>query len=214
MTKSILIIGAGPGIGLSVARKFGEQGWSIVLSARNPEQLAALTADLSARGITVQTVLADASDRTALRAAIAEADRITGGLTAIHYNAAALRAQDLFSMTGDEIEQNLAVNVASGLHAIRAAASQFGARGGTILVTGGGLALTRHAGYASLGLGKAALRNVVQALAHAVLFGQLPGLFFKQRHQLAGVLRAGIELGMDEAAKAGVGDGAIAAGAR
>ena len=165
MTKSILIIGAGPGIGQAVARRFGREGWTVVLSARNAERLSTLVAELSAEGITAHASPADASDRAALQAAIAEADRITGGLTAVHYNAAALRVQDLFSMTDDEIDQDLTLNIGGGLHAIRAAATQFGNRGGAILITGGGLALTPHADYASLGLGKAALRNVVQALA-------------------------------------------------
>jgi NADP-dependent 3-hydroxy acid dehydrogenase YdfG len=165
MPKSIMIIGAGPGIGQAVAEKFGQEGWTVVLTGRNAERLAALTTDLSALGITAHAVPADATDPVALRAAIAGADRITDGLTAILYNAAVVRQQDLFSMSDKEIVGDLATNVGGGLHAIRAAVAQFGARGGTILVTGGGLGVAPHASYASLGVGKAGLRNIVQALA-------------------------------------------------
>ncbi|WP_088343272.1 MULTISPECIES: SDR family NAD(P)-dependent oxidoreductase [Rhodomicrobium] len=165
MSNSIMIIGAGPGIGQAVAEKFGREGWSVVLAGRNTDRLALLTAELSALGITAHALRVDATDPAALRAAMAEADRLTGGLAAVHYNAAVVRQQDLFSMTDSEVEIDLAINVAGGLHTIRAAVAQFGARGGTILVTGGGLALTPDAGYASLGAGKAALRNIVQALA-------------------------------------------------
>lgn len=164
MSKTIMIIGAGPGIGQSVARRFGREGWSIVLTGRSRERLAVLAAELAADGIAVHAVPADATDPAALRAAIAEADRLTGGLGAVHFNAAVVRRQDLFSMTDTEVEQDLAINVAAGLHSIRAAVKWFGDRGGTILVTGGGLAVTPHESYASLGVGKAALRNVVQAL--------------------------------------------------
>lgn len=165
MSKSIMIIGAGSGIGQAVASKFGHEGWSVVLTGRNRERLAALAAELTRQGITAHAVPADATNPQALRAAIAEADALTGGLTAIHFNAAVVREQDLFTMTDAEIDSDLAINVAGGLHTIRAAVAQFGDRGGTILVTGGGLGVSPHASYASLGVGKAALRNVVQGLA-------------------------------------------------
>ena len=165
MSKSIMIIGAGPGIGQAVAKKFGGAGWTVVLTGRNPERLAALADALSAAGIAVHKVPSDATNPVALRAAIAEAERLTGGLSAVHYNAAVVRQQDLFSMTDAEIDGDLAVNAAGALHTIRAAVAQFGARGGIILVTGGGLGVTPHADWASLGVGKAGLRNIVQALA-------------------------------------------------
>lgn len=165
MTNSIMIIGTGPGIGQAVAEKFGREGWHVVLTARNAALLAALSATLSGQGLHVSTLQADATDPAALRKAIAEANRITGGLTAVHFNAAVVREQDLFSMRDDEITDDLAINVAAGLHTIRASVELFGTRGGTILVTGGGLAVSPHASYASLGLGKAALRNVVEGLS-------------------------------------------------
>lgn len=164
MTQSILIIGAGPGIGQAVARTFGKQGWQIILAARSRTNLDDLVADLADSDIAAQALVVDATDPAALRAAIAEADRIAGGLSAVHFNAAVVRQQDLFSMSDDEVTGDLAVNVAAGLHSIRAAAAHFGTRGGTILVTGGGLAIAPHESYASLGIGKAALRNGVQAL--------------------------------------------------
>jgi NADP-dependent 3-hydroxy acid dehydrogenase YdfG/quinol monooxygenase YgiN len=165
MSKSIMIIGAGPGIGQAVARKFGREGWSVVLASRNAARLDALVAELSGDGITAIGIVADATDPNILRAAIAEADQATAGLTAIHFNAAVVRQQDLFSMTDKDVTSDLAINIAGGLNTIRAAVAQFGTRGGTILVTGGGLGVHPHESYASLGVGKAALRNIVQALA-------------------------------------------------
>ena len=165
MSKSIMIIGAGPGIGQAVATKFGKRGWTIVLTGRSAERLAKLASELSMQGISAHAVQADATDGAALRAAITEADSITGGLTVVHFNAAVIREQDLFSMSDEEVTTDLAINVAGGLHTIRSAVALFGDRGGTILVTGGGLAISPHETYASLGVGKAALRNIVQALA-------------------------------------------------
>jgi NAD(P)-dependent dehydrogenase (short-subunit alcohol dehydrogenase family) len=165
MSKSIMIVGAGPAIGRGVAEKFGKAGWSVVLTARNPDRLAEEAAALSAKGINVHTVPADATDPVALRAAIVKGDELTGGLTVVHFNAAVVRMQDLFSMTDAEVTSDLAINVAAGLHTIRAAVGLFSDLGGTILVTGGGIATNPNANAASLGVGKAAMRNVVEALA-------------------------------------------------
>lgn len=165
MSNSIMIIGAGPGIGQAVARKFGREGWQIVLTGRNADRLAGLTADLTAEGITANAVPADATDAQALRAAVAKAEALTGGLTAVHFNAGIVRNQDLFSMSDEEIASDLAIDVTAGFNAIRAAADSFGTRGGTILVTGGGLGVHPSADWAVLGAGKAALRNMVQGLA-------------------------------------------------
>jgi NAD(P)-dependent dehydrogenase (short-subunit alcohol dehydrogenase family) len=165
MPKSIMIIGAGPGIGRATAERFGREGWAVILAGRNVATLDSMVGDLVAHGIDAHAVPADATDPASLRTALQAAAGFTGTLDVVHYNAAYVRAQDLFSMTDAEIASDLAVNVAGGLYAIRAAVAQFGPTGGTILVTGGGLAIEPHHGYASLGLGKAALRNVVQALA-------------------------------------------------
>lgn len=165
MSSSIMIIGAGPGIGQAVAERFGAAGWTVFLTGRDGQRLAAQASALAGQGIDAQALPADAADPAALRAAMAEAARRAGGLGAVHYNAAKVRQQDLFSMTDAEIAEDLAVNIAGGLHSIRAAVAQFGAAGGSILVTGGGLATTPHPDWASLGLGKAALRNLVQGLA-------------------------------------------------
>ncbi|WP_431282765.1 SDR family oxidoreductase [Humitalea sp. 24SJ18S-53] len=162
---ALFIIGAGPGIGLAVAERFGREGSKIVLSSRNPKRLDPLVAALVGKGIDAHGLVLDATDAAALRTAMRNADRMTGGLTAVLYNAANVRQQDLSAMTDAEVEGDVAVNITGALHAIRAAQALFAASGGTILVTGGGLAVTPHASYASLGLGKAALRNLVQGLA-------------------------------------------------
>lgn len=164
MSKSIMIIGAGPAIGRGVAEKFGSKGWAVVLAARNPDRLAEEAAALSAMGVAVYTLAVDATDPIALRAAIAKADELTGGLTVVHFNAAVVRIQDLFSMTDAEVTSDLAINVAAGLHTIRAAVGLFGERGGTILVTGGGIATVPNPNAVSLGVGKVAMRHAVQAL--------------------------------------------------
>ncbi|MEC3947548.1 SDR family oxidoreductase [Sphingobium sp. HWE2-09] len=159
MSEFIMIIGAGPGIGQAVARKFGREGWQIVLTGRSAARLADLTAELEADGITAHAVPADATDPAALRVAVAKA--LTGGLTAVHFNAGVVRNQDLFSMTDAEIASDIAIDVTAGINTIRAATESFGSRGGTILVTGGGLGVHPSADWAVLGAGKTWCRGLL-----------------------------------------------------
>ncbi len=49
---TIAIVGAGPGLGLAIARTFGREGFSVALIARTQDKLDRLAADLGAEGIT------------------------------------------------------------------------------------------------------------------------------------------------------------------
>lgn len=46
--KTIAIIGAGLGLGLSIAKKFGAQGFKVALVSRNTEKLEIITNELKA----------------------------------------------------------------------------------------------------------------------------------------------------------------------
>jgi len=162
---ALFIMGAGPGIGEATAERFGKEGWKIIVSSRNPRNLDPLVSRLVGKGVDAEGLVLDTTQADSVRSALRTADRISGGLTSVLYNAAFVRQQDLYSMTDAEVESDIAVNITGGFHAIRAVAELFGSRGGTILVTGGGLATRPHASYASLGAGKAALRNLVEGLA-------------------------------------------------
>ena len=51
MSKTIAVFGAGPGMGRSVARRFGCEGFQVALVARNQARLAAFSAELAGDGI-------------------------------------------------------------------------------------------------------------------------------------------------------------------
>ncbi|MEW1846627.1 SDR family NAD(P)-dependent oxidoreductase [Nonomuraea angiospora] len=47
----IAIVGAGPGLGIEIARAFGAKGFTVAMIARNAAKLDALASDLHAEGI-------------------------------------------------------------------------------------------------------------------------------------------------------------------
>lgn len=68
--KIVLITGATSGIGEACARKFAENGYSVIITGRNEEKLQQLSAALTAKGAKVHVLAFDVRDRHAATAAI------------------------------------------------------------------------------------------------------------------------------------------------
>jgi len=66
MSKTIAVFGVGPGMGRSIARRFGREGFQVALVARNPTRLDTFTGELAADGITAAGFAGDIADRDAL----------------------------------------------------------------------------------------------------------------------------------------------------
>ena len=76
--KSILIVGAGTGLSLGVARKFGVQGFDIGLISRNRANLEKLQATLSQDNIKSNYADANVTDAVSLAQAIEKLRREMG----------------------------------------------------------------------------------------------------------------------------------------
>jgi short chain dehydrogenase len=84
----IAIVGAGPGLGLSIARRFGREGFSVALISRTPANLDRLVAELAASGIQAAGFAGDVLDRPALTAGLAAAADRFGPVDVLEYSPA------------------------------------------------------------------------------------------------------------------------------
>jgi NAD(P)-dependent dehydrogenase (short-subunit alcohol dehydrogenase family) len=66
--KVVMIVGVGPGLGATLARRCSDDGADLVLAARRPDALEKIGDDLRSRGGRVLTVATDVSDRDQVRA--------------------------------------------------------------------------------------------------------------------------------------------------
>jgi NAD(P)-dependent dehydrogenase (short-subunit alcohol dehydrogenase family) len=141
MAKTILVCGFGPGISSAVADKFGAEGFSIGLVARNRERLDAGVKALAAKGITARAFPADLSDPAAVAGVVESARAALGPITAVHWNAYGGGAGDLLTASREEIHGAIDMAVTSLLAAVRAALPDLRAQEGesAVLVTNGGL---------------------------------------------------------------------------
>ena len=164
--KVCAIVGFGTGVSMGVARAFAQEGYVLALLARNPSKLTDNTQVLKADGYTVQTFAADAGDEASLLQAFRQIRTEMGEPEVLVYNAAAFTPGKPSSISLEELVADFRVNVAGALVAVQQVLPAMKANGkGTILLTGGGLALQPFADASSLAIGKAGIRSLAFTLA-------------------------------------------------
>lgn len=83
---TIAIIGAGPGLGQSTARRFGREGFSVALISRTQTNVDKLAAVLTENGVTARGYAANVRDPEALRTALAAAAADLGPIEVLQYS--------------------------------------------------------------------------------------------------------------------------------
>ena len=159
----ILVVGAGPGVSGSVARRFAAEGYDVGLLGVDDEVLSDLTGDLEPRGADVRPVKVDITDTAAAGAAVRQVGEQWGRIDVLHFNPSAFREKDPLSLTVAELLEDVALGVGALLTVIQAA-RPFMSDGGRISVTGSMAADDPWEGAASLGVQKAGVRNLVHSL--------------------------------------------------
>jgi short-subunit dehydrogenase len=163
--RHLLLLGAGPGLGMALARRFAEGGYRVTLVARSTDGLGGLADGLADTGARIGTISADASDPEGLRARMTELYNEVGAPGLIVYNAVMGAPDQLLSSTVEHLQTTYAVDVIGAIVVTQVAAPSMRAAGsGTIIVTGGGFADYPIPALATVSLGKAALRSAATML--------------------------------------------------
>ncbi len=86
MKKTIAIIGAGTGVGMAIAERFGKEGYNVALIARTEEKLTVLVNQLATQGITSAYFQADILERNALSDALLAAKKHFGTIDVLEFS--------------------------------------------------------------------------------------------------------------------------------
>jgi NAD(P)-dependent dehydrogenase (short-subunit alcohol dehydrogenase family) len=160
-----VVVGAGPGIGQAVARRFGRAGYTLALLARRRDALDGYVAALAEAGITARGFVADVEQAPSLKDALAAVEHELGAIDVLVYNAAVVRPGTPFEVGVEQLVREFRVNVGGALVATQHVAEAMKARrSGTLLFTGGGLALEPWPQMTSLSIGKAGIRSLAHSL--------------------------------------------------
>lgn len=159
----MVVVGAGPGVSGSVARRFAREGYDVGLLGIDEDQLLTLAGELEALGATVGHAVVDITDAAATTAAIRRLGEHAGRVDVLHFNPSAFREKDPLELSVPELLEDVALGVGALLTAVQAA-RPFMTAGGRVTATGSMAADQPWHRAASLGVQKAGLRNLVQSL--------------------------------------------------
>jgi NADP-dependent 3-hydroxy acid dehydrogenase YdfG len=159
----IVVVGAGPGVSGSVARRFGEDGHDIVLLGLEPEVLNTLAENLRSEGITAAVHAVDITDAEAFTAVLTSVGDSAGRIDVLHFNPSAFRQKSPLELSPEELAQDVALGVGALLTAVQGA-RPFMSAGGRVTATGSMAADQPWNQAASLGVQKAGMRNLVHSI--------------------------------------------------
>ncbi|MCF3134089.1 SDR family NAD(P)-dependent oxidoreductase [Streptomyces olivochromogenes] len=144
---TIAIVGAGPGLGAAVARRFGREGYDVALVARDRDRLEALAGELAAAGVTARGFAADVRDPSSLAAALGAAAKELGPVEVLQYSPVPQRdfMLPVLETTHTDLLGPVEFSVYGPVAAVQQVLPGMRALGrGTILLVNGGTAVVPH----------------------------------------------------------------------
>jgi NAD(P)-dependent dehydrogenase (short-subunit alcohol dehydrogenase family) len=168
--KTLAIVGAGPGLGLSIAKRFGAEGFNVALLARNPEKLDGLVGELGGLGVTARAYVADVTDRPGLAAALAQVEADFGSIDVLEYSpvpgSAPMSAADV---TPENVLPVFEHQVLGAVAAVGAVLPGMRERGnGVLLFTTGASSVIPVPMMGNVGIAGSGLRNYAHTLHQAL----------------------------------------------
>ena len=152
---SIVIVGAGPNLGLAIARRFGREGFAVGLVSRTQAKLDDLAAQLESEGVTAAGAAADIRDSEALTAAIRSLAERLGEVEVLEYSPlpAPEFMKPILETTVDDVRGPIEFSILGAVAATQAVIGPMREAGrGTILFTTGGAAINPYPLRAGVGI--------------------------------------------------------------
>jgi NADP-dependent 3-hydroxy acid dehydrogenase YdfG len=156
---SIVIVGAGPNLGLAIARRFGREGMAVGLVSRTQPKLDDLAQQLAGDGIRAAGAAADIRDPDALAGAITKLADHLGPVEVLEYSPLPAKEfmKPILETSADDVRGPLEFSVLGAVAATQAVVGPMREVGkGTILFTTGGAAINPYPERAGVGISFAA----------------------------------------------------------
>lgn len=166
-----VVVGVGPGLGFSLARRFCRAEMHVAMVARNAGKLDTMALECSGIAHQGRAYACDASDEAQVDDLFRQVCADLGEPNLVVYNAGAFVPSSILDTSAEEFERCWRVGCYGGFLVGRAAARLMAARtarggaGGTILFTGATASLRGSAQFHNLAVGKFGLRALAQSMA-------------------------------------------------
>ncbi|WP_335991224.1 SDR family NAD(P)-dependent oxidoreductase [Glycomyces sp. MUSA5-2] len=167
MSKVIAVFGAGTGLGTSVARRFGREGFRVALVARSKDRLEALVAQLADEGVEAAAFPADLSEPEQVPALVDSIRDRFGRIDVIEYGplGSEVSFTPAVKLEAAFLERLSRLLLLTPVEVVRAVAPEMTERGdGAVLMTTGLSAAHPMPNLSGPGPVMAAIRNYVYSL--------------------------------------------------
>jgi len=159
--QTALIVGAGPGLGASLARQCRARGMQVALAARDPGKLSGLAAELD-----LTALECDVSDPAAVARLFVLAEAALGSIESVFFNASGRVKGPLATLDAKAVADVIAISAYGGFLVAKEAALRMTQKGrGAIFFTGASASVKGYAQSAPFAMGKFALRGLAQSAA-------------------------------------------------
>ena len=108
--KVVLITGGSRGLGLELAREYGERGAKLAICARDKSELARALVELRSRRYVIETFPCDVTDKEQVETTISSVRSRLGAIDVLVNNAGIISVGPLDSMTLEDFQQSLATH--------------------------------------------------------------------------------------------------------
>lgn len=162
MTKTLLVVGAGPGIGMSLARRFGREGYQAGLISRSQEKLDGYVSELSSLGIKSFGTTGDVFNHDGLKSAIAKIVAQLGPIDVLEYSPLMDFGTlvDVISMDVEHAQAQLGMQVLGAIASVQAVLPEMIKKGdGALLFTLGASAYASCPSHSNGSLGVVAMKQ-------------------------------------------------------
>ena len=167
--STLVVVGMGPLVGLSLAREFGRRGYKVAMIARRQHALDGFAATLATEGIEAVGFRADASDRAQLQSAFGAIKARMGPIEVLEYSPTEWGNGKLYpplETTTETALDHFKLLVLGAITAVEEVLPDMLARGkGSLLFATGTSAHRPHPFITSLGISNAGVRNYALCLA-------------------------------------------------
>ncbi len=164
--KTVVVTGAGHGIGRASALRFAAEGASVAVVDIRAEEGQRVADECTRGGLTGRAYEADVADPDRVADVVAQIADDFGGVDVLHSHAGRLRAGTIGETDLVEWNRTLAVNVTSMFLMVRAVVPVMQSRGGGAIVTTGSISgLFGEPALAVYTASKAAVVNLTRSLA-------------------------------------------------
>jgi len=159
--KVVWIIGGSGGIGSNLARRMSDNGWKVIISARNIENL-----NLVSDGKPIDSLIVDATNADDVQEKAKHINQTYGSLDAVVNSVGSIFLRPLHATSSEQFMETINQNLVTSFNVIRATAKiMMRGNGGRIVLFSSAAASLGMPNHASISAAKAGVEGLARAAA-------------------------------------------------